>query len=90
VAELMISTTDDKGRNALWRLVPTVARDGFLLVPTLEKGSDAALFLKGQTRSWVRSFRFEAPAGQAKYWSHVNVGAFAIPSIPLRPADGPP
>jgi hypothetical protein len=40
--------------------------------------------MRGQTRSWVRSFHFEAPSGQEKFWSHVDLGVFAVPAIPLR------
>jgi hypothetical protein len=82
-AEIQISTTDDQGRSTLWRLLPRVARSGFLLVPTLATGGDAAALMRGQTHSWVRSFHFEAPARQDEFWSGVEVHVFALPGIPL-------
>jgi hypothetical protein len=81
--EIQISVTDDQGKATLWRLVPRVASAGFLLVPTLAAGDDAAALMRGRTRSWVRSFHFEAPAGQGGFWSRVVVQVFGIPSIPL-------
>jgi hypothetical protein len=77
-------TTDDNGRQSTWRLLPRVARGGFILAPTLASGRDMELFLKGEAESWVRSFHFAAPAGQDEFWSHVDVGVFGIPGIPLR------
>ncbi|HEY5079818.1 MAG TPA: hypothetical protein VII43_08220 [Opitutaceae bacterium] len=88
-AEILISVTDDRGSVTLWRIVPRVARAGFLLVPTLATGADAAALMEGQTHSWVRSFHFESPPGQERYWSRVEVEVFSVPSIPLHlvPAD---
>jgi hypothetical protein len=83
-AEIQISVTDDRGKTTLWRLMPRVARAGFLLVPTLASGDDAAALLRGETRSGIRSFHFEAPAGQEEFWSRVAVVVSSIPSLPLR------
>jgi hypothetical protein len=80
-----LTTTDDNGRLSAWRLVPRVARDGFILVPTLLHGSDVASLTRGESSSWVRSFRFEAPVGQYEFWSHVDVSVFELTALPLRP-----
>jgi|CZKI01.1.fsa_nt_gi hypothetical protein len=85
-AAISISTADDMGRRRVWRLLPRVARAGFILVPTLESGGDMASFLRGEADSFVDSFHFEAPPGQEEFWSRVNVAVFALPGIPLRPA----
>jgi len=85
-AALEIATTDREGARRLWRVVPRVARDGFILAPTLETGDEVASFLTGQEYSWVRSFHFEAPAGQEEFWSRVRVGVFELPAIELRPS----
>jgi hypothetical protein len=82
-ALINIATTDDTGRHGLWRLVPRVAKDGFLLVPTLASGSDLDALMRGTVQSWVRSFHFEASAGEEEYWSHVEVGVFGMPGIPI-------
>jgi len=85
-AALEIATTDRDGAQRLWRVLPRVARDGFILAPTLETGDEVASFLAGQEYSWVRSFHFEAPAGQDEFWSTVRVGVFELPAIELRPS----
>ena len=89
-AELHISVTDEQGRATSWRIVPRVARAGFLLVPTLATGEDAAALMRGETRSWVRSLHFESPPGEEKYWSRIDVEVFSVPSIPLRLAGPDP
>jgi hypothetical protein len=83
-AIINLSTTDEQGRHRSWRLLPRVARAGFMLVPTLSDGSDLALLEKEEARSTVRSFHFEAPPGQDEFWSHVSVSVFQIPGLPLR------
>jgi hypothetical protein len=82
---LNLATTDLEGRQRVWRLLPRVARAGFLLVPTLESGADLADLMAGETRTGVRSLHFEAPAGQEEFWSHVDVEVSALPALPLRP-----
>jgi hypothetical protein len=84
-ARINLVTTDDNGHQKAWRLLPRVARDGFVLVPMLANASDMVQFLRGEASSWVRSFRFEAPEGQAEFWSHVDVSVFELPGIPLKP-----
>jgi hypothetical protein len=83
-AIIELSTTDDLGRRRVWRMLPRVARDGFILVPTLADGSDLMLLMKGEARSIVKSFHFEAPGGQEEFWSHVDVSVFQMPGLPLR------
>ena len=84
-ARIDIVTTDDEGQRRSWRLVPRTARDGLVLVPMLQGGNDLALLLRGQANSWVRSFHFEAPGSQGEFWSHVDVGVFGMPGMPLKP-----
>jgi len=84
-ALINIATTDEQGSERVWRLVPRVARFGFILVPTLADGSELALLMKGEARSRVKSFHFEAPGGQDEFWSHVDVSVFQMPGLPLRP-----
>ena len=90
-ARIAIVTTDDEGHQKAWRLIPRVARDGFILVPTLAGGSDMSQFLRGSASSWVKSFHFEAPGSQDEFWSHVDVSVFGLSGIPLRPSlsEGP-
>lgn len=81
---LNLATIDDRGDSHRWRLLPRVAKTGFILCPTLETGADVASFLNGESGSWVRSFHFEVPAGQGEFWSHVDISLFALPDIALR------
>src|ERR1017187_8527742 len=73
-AEITIAVTDDAGGRGVWRLLPRVAKGGFILVPTLGSGGDMASLLRGEAHSWVRSFHFEAPQGQEEFWSHIDLG----------------
>jgi hypothetical protein len=86
-ALLNLATTDDRGQKRTWRLVPQVARDGFIIVPTLADGRDLALLMAGKTRTMIRSFHFEAPEGEARYWSRVNILVFQLPGLPIRMAE---
>ena len=83
-ALLNIATTDDRGLKKAWRLIPRIARDGFIMVPTLADGRDLALLMEGKARSMIRSFHFEAPQGEARYWSRINVVVFQLPGLPVR------
>jgi hypothetical protein len=83
-ALINIATTDERGETKTWRLVPQIAKDGFILVPTLADGRDLALLMEGKTRTMIRSFHFEAPEGEARYWSHVNVQVFELPGLPIH------
>jgi len=66
--------------------VPQVAKAGFILAPLLARGDDAAAFMRREYRTWIRSFQFEAPRGQERFWSYVDVSLFAIPALPMRRA----
>lgn len=83
-AEIRIVTTDDLTHESSWRLVPRVAKSGFIIVPTLLHGPDMAAFLKGETMTSVVRLRFEAPDDQREFWSHVDVKLYELPGIPLR------
>jgi hypothetical protein len=54
-------------------------------VPNLIQSGDVASLARGEASSWVRSFHFEAPPGQEEFWSHVDIGLFDLPGLPLRP-----
>jgi hypothetical protein len=82
-----LSTVDGKGNRRLWRLVPRVAQAGFILTPTLADGGDLAALMNGTARSTVSSFHFEAPAGQGKFWDHINVKIYQLPDLPIHGED---
>lgn len=86
-AALAIATTDERGDVHSWRVLPRVARAGFVLAPLIASADDAAAFMEHRRRTWIRSFHFDAPAGQAEFWSHVDVSLFSIPSLPMRSAN---
>lgn len=81
---LELVTMDDLGQQNRWRLLPRVARSGFLLVPKLEHGSDVESFLAGRTEASVRAFHFEAPGSQGEFWDHFDVRVFELTDLPLR------
>jgi len=82
-AILTLRTTDSRGREQRWRVVPRVARAGFLLVPTLEHLSDVANYLQGTTDNPLRAFQFEAPPTQDEFWDHVEYKLFEVTDQPL-------
>jgi hypothetical protein len=82
-ARIDIATSDFLGGRTVWRLLPRVADFGFILAPTLTRGSDMAALMRGEASTWVRSFRFEAPDGQGEFWSHVDVELFRMPGLPF-------
>ena len=83
-AQLNIATTDFDGQRRVWRLLPRVARDGFILAPMLATGADMAALMRGDALTWVRSFHFEAPEGQGEFWGHVDVELSGMPNIPFH------
>jgi hypothetical protein len=87
-AELNLVIADGQRHETSWRLLPRVARDGFLLVPTLAHAEDLEALIRGVSSSRVTAIRFEAPGDQGEFWSHVDVHIFSLPSLPLsRPSD---
>jgi hypothetical protein len=82
-AQLDIVVTPYGGPPRSWRLVPRVAEYGFILAPTLADGADLAALTRGRALSWVRSFHFDAPDGQAEFWSHMDVSIFREPGLPV-------
>jgi hypothetical protein len=84
-ALINLSTTGIDGARSVWRLLPRVAADGFILAPRLEGGSDVAALMSGDARTWVRSIHFEAPAGQEEFWSHMDVEVYSMPGLPIDP-----
>ena len=86
-AQLYVTTTDERGGTSRWRLVPRVSRAGFILAPLLETADDAAAFMRGESRTWIRSLHLEAPAGQEEFWSRADVALYALPSVPVRTAN---
>lgn len=83
-ALITLTTTDGSGTGRTWRLLPRVAEAGFMLVPTLDHAEDLVALMRGEFASRVASFRFDAPGDQAKFWSHVEVEASAVPGLPIR------
>jgi hypothetical protein len=87
-AQINLVTTDQLGNERTWRLLPRVAKAGFLLVPTLERGEDLVGLMNGETRTRLSHIRFEAPGDQDEFWSHIDVNVLAIPSLPLSAIPG--
>jgi hypothetical protein len=83
-ARIDIATTDVLGRQGVWRLLPRVAEGGFLLAPTIAGGADMAALMKGRSGTWIKSFHFEAPAGQEEFWSRVEVKLDRLPGLPIH------
>jgi hypothetical protein len=85
---LAIVVADEHGRESSWRILPRVARDGFLLSPMLVHNEDLVSLLRGNVSTRVTGFHLESPEYQAEFWSHFDVQIFALPSIPLhRPSN---
>ena len=83
-----VVTTED-GREINYRMVPPVAKDGFLIAPFLETQEDFAAFMRSHSRQWLRSIRFEPEPGHEEFWGRqANVNLFALPELKLS-SDAP-
>jgi len=80
---IRLTVTDETGRETSWRILPRVAREGFLLSPFLETQSDFAAFCRGHGQHWIRSLKFETPRKQKEFWPHHE--AFADVSLSILP-----
>ncbi len=84
-AELKLVVTDEDGNEQRYRVVPPMARGGFIVQPYLETFQDYALFAKGRGRQWLRSIRFEPAApDQAELWSTLTVRISKLPDLPVE------
>lgn len=82
-AELDLTVTDSSSGRRTWRLVPRVAKGGFLLAPTLSRGQDMASLLQGRAALWIRSFHLEAPPGQEEFWSRAEMTLSELSQVPV-------
>jgi hypothetical protein len=83
-ALINIVVTDNFDRTFTMKMLPRVARDGFILSPTLWSGGDMAALMAGRAQTRVKSFHFEAPNSESEFWSHVDVLLYRIPGLPAR------
>ena len=76
--------TDENDREINYRVTPSIARDGFIVGPFLRTPDDFAAFMRGRTRQWLHSIRFESEPGQERFWGEPTVHFFALPELKLE------
>jgi len=84
---LWLVITDQNQRETRYRIVPSVAAEGFLLQPLLEDTSDYAKFIQGIGWKWAKTLRFEAERGEERYWRTGFVRFSRIPELPVTVAN---
>ena len=76
-------TVDDTGRENRWRLVPAMAREGFLLNPLLRDQHDLLKFILGRSNSHVVSFTVDVPPELRRFFQpDLRVTVATLPPVP--------
>jgi len=87
---IYLTVTDETGRESSWRILPRIAKEGFLLSPLLETQTDFVAFCHGLGRHWIRSLRLEAPGNQKEYWARIwnsaTIRLYTLPELKLDQA----
>jgi hypothetical protein len=78
---------DNHGTEYVWRLLPRIAEEGFLLSPLLETQGDFASFMRGRGRKWIRSLRLESPRPDREFWARIwdcaEIRLYALPGLEI-------
>ncbi len=83
---LHLIVTDHNGREQTYRLVPALARDGFLLHPLLETQGELTAFVHARASRPLRSIRLQALGKQARFWGPPVLKLSAMSDLPLVPS----
>lgn len=83
---LRMTLVDDSGLRTEHRLVPTLARDGFLLQPGLLDPGDASAWVHGSGRRWNLELTIGTGAGEDRHWSSF---ALTVTRLPIMIAPTP-
>jgi hypothetical protein len=81
---LRIIATDLEGRSFDHRLIPSIARQGFVIQPFLQNLSDVRAFMEGKVASQLRSFRIEPAPEHEEFWHPPIVQFHHLPTLPLQ------
>jgi len=86
--QLVMVSTDSRGEETRHRLIPTIARTGFVVQPLIHTSPDYANFARGRGTKALRSIRFEAASpAEAEFWSRGTVRFARLPELPLEMID---
>jgi hypothetical protein len=86
-APINLLVTDDHGVVSRRRMIPAIAREGFIIQPLLLTRDDFNLFVQGRGAQWARSIRV---VGSERWWSTLRVrfsrleNDAAVPYNPLN------
>lgn len=81
-AELRMIATGDDDHSETYRTIPGAARRGLIIQPWLRSHLDIAALLHGESRSRVRSIRFEVDG--ALFWRRPRVTFYSLPDLAAR------
>lgn len=82
-APLLITVMPDVGGPETWRLIPGIARSGFIIQPTITTFAELDVFLEGHGRRWARAIRLDAVPGQREYWGDMHVRISQLANLSL-------
>ncbi len=86
--QLAMVATDSRGEETRHRIIPTIARTGFVVQPLIQTSPDYANFARGRGTKALRSIRFEAASpAEAEFWSRGTVRFARLPELPLEIID---
>jgi hypothetical protein len=83
---MQMTAIDDAGGQTRHRVIPEIAREGFVVQPFLETQDDYASFLQGRGDKWLRSVTFTPAPGEQLWWDRPTVRFFRLPALPVAAA----
>lgn len=84
-AGLTLTTFGEGHGHGTFRLVPGIARDGFIVQPPVYEGVDVEAIVNGEVSRWLDAFTIDvAPGGQAYWEGPLQVRLSRLEALPLR------
>lgn len=73
----------DVGGPETWRLIPGIARSGFIIQPTITTLAELDAFLNGHGRRYARASRLDTAPGQREYSGDMHVRISQVANLSL-------
>jgi hypothetical protein len=75
-----MTVTEASGRRTTWRLLPSVASDGFLLYPFIESSDDMKAFFDGRALKGISTLQIDSPKGR-EFWRDAEVRLYRLRAL---------
>lgn len=86
-AELRLVVTDESGATGEYRLIPSMAAEGFIIQPWIGDQSGLNAFLRGRGVRWAVSLRLETSRRYRSSWGALKLRVSRLPELPVRPGE---